>query len=206
MTEAGMLTEIDAGQLAEAFPAALGAQAVQAAALVARDLDAQQWTSRFALSVRGDRIIVPRRLRFFRVLPARFSFFRSAPAPRAAPTGDIALMVRCLETRSSDGFERQRAVRALLADVRPWTAPFIVALIGEYVIEILEDVHAALPSIDAAALAAVLADNPAYWRLTRQRVASYWNFYYRARFRRSDYVGFKLIAELQAAARRSAGA
>ena len=201
-----MLTEIDADQLAEAFPAPLRAQAVQAGALGSRGLDAQQWTERFELSVGGDRIWVPARLRFFRFAPARFSFFRSAAAPRVAPTGTIALMARCLETRSSDGFQRQRAVRDLLADVRPWTAPFIVAPIGEYVIEILEDVHAALPAIDAAALAAFLADNPAYWQLTRQRVASYWNVYYRARFGRSDYVGFKLIAALEAAASRSAGA
>src|SRR5687767_8120022 len=107
-------------------------------------------------------------------------------------------MVQCLLTRSNDGFQRQRAVRELLTDIRPWSAPFVAALIGEYVIEILHDIHAALSQPLLEALAGFISTNPTYWERTQQRVASYWNVYYRADFRRSDYVGFKLLDALNA--------
>jgi hypothetical protein len=110
-------------------------------------------------------------------------------------------MGKCLEARSNDGFQRQRAVQQLLGEVQPWSAPFIMALIGEYVVEILRDIHNGLTPQASAILADLICANPSYWQLSRQRVVSYWNVYYRAQFRRSDYVGFKLLDTVAEAAR-----
>lgn len=91
----------------------------------------------------------------------------------------------------------------------PWAAPFIVALIGEYVIEILDDIHAALTRNNIQVLAAFTNHNPAYWSVTKSRVTSYWNEYYqaiwiadqgRAEFRQ-EHVGFRLIEQIERAAR-----
>lgn len=96
----------------------------------------------------------------------------------------------CMLTRSADGFARQAALREVLHINEPWSIPFVIALIGEYVVEIIDDVYAALPDLEKA--------NPAFYKLTCDRVVSYWDLYYRRQFPRSDYVGFKLLRQLDA--------
>ena len=113
----------------------------------------------------------------------------------------------CLQTRSNDGFKRQRAAADLLADLPPWGAPFIIGLFGEYVVEILDDIAAALTPELERTLAAFIACNEPYWNNAKQKVASYWNVYYRARWlndygraeRRDEFVGFGLIEQLETA-------
>ena len=136
-------------------------------------------------------------------IPYRLHF--SSDLPNDNGTDMIYLMGKCFEARSNDGFQRQRAVRQLLGDVRPWSAPFIIALIGEYVVEILTEIYNALTPQTSAVLADFICANPSYWQLTRQRIASYWDVYHRAQFRRSDYVGFKLLDTLTEATRPSEG-
>lgn len=183
-----MLTKLDASMLAGAFPEALRSDAVSAGESVLEQLHKRQWTERFVLQVEGELVLLPARLHF------------ASSRSDDTTEGNSWLMTRCLRTRSNDGFERQHAARDLLEDVRPWSAPFIVALIGEYVIEILLDIDAALSPALTSALATFTSANPDYWQLTRQRVASYWNVYYRASYSRADYVGFQLVERLDAAA------
>jgi hypothetical protein len=73
--------------------------------------------------------------------------------------------------------------------------------IGEYVIEILEDIDTGMSPALEQALAAFARDNPAYWQLIRKRVASYWNAYYRHE-PRSGYVGFRLTKRIEARLRQ----
>ena len=143
-----MLTTVDADLLAEAFPRALQREATEAAEGVLRHLHERQWTDRFEVIVDGDVVLVPHRLHFSSSLPGH-----GDPAV-------IEMIGKCLETRSNDGFQRQRAVRQLLGDVQPWSAPFVVALVGEYVIEILTDIHDALTPDASAALADFICANP----------------------------------------------
>lgn len=71
-------------------------------------------------------------------------------------------------------------------------------MLGEYVIEIIDDIYRGVPHFDRAVLATFIRENPAFYRLTRDRVMSYWNCNYRSQFLRGDYVGFKLLRELDA--------
>jgi hypothetical protein len=105
-------------------------------------------------------------------------------------------MAHCLFTRSTNGHERQRALGTILTLNEPWSISFVVALIGEYVIEILDDIAAALPLLDRALVGQFLQENPAFHRLTQARVVSYWDVYYRFQYRWQDYVGFKLVEAL----------
>ena len=189
MSDREVLTAIDAGLLVEAFPKTLRSHVARAADVEIRHLHERQWTDRFQVIVSGDVVLIPYRLHF------------SAGLLGEGATPTDHLIRQCFQARSNDGFQRQRAVRHLLVDVQPWSAPFILALVGEYVIEILNDIHDALMPRVPAALADFICANPAYWELTQQRVASYWNVYYRADFRRSDYVGFKLLNTLAEAVR-----
>jgi len=182
-----MLTEIDGPMLAEAFPSEHLPEAVIAGTEVAQRLMLRQWTDRFAVQVGFQSVLIPSRLNFS---PDQLIMVETEEAQR---------FVRALETRSNDGFERQRAARDLLATMEPWGAPFILSLVGEYVIEILEDIAASITPENERILGTFITRNEAYWNTIKRRVASYWNVYYRS-CRRAAYVGFELVERLEAAA------
>ena len=190
------LTKIDGQMLAEAFSLEHHHAAVSAGNATARLLASRQWTERFAVNAQGQCVLIPVRLHFASErLPLSIS-------------DEAWLFARALQTRSNDGFERQRAVLDLLADLRPWAAPFIVALIGEYIVEILNDISAALTDENTQTLATFILQNEGFWNTTKRRVASYWNVYYRSNgcsemrhaYRRDEYIGFKITDRIEMAA------
>ena len=199
-----MLTEIGDSLLTEAFPSEHHSEAASAGKAVAGMLSPRQWTERFAVKVEGECIQIPARLHF------------ASEALPLIQSDDGWQLARALQTRSNDGFERQRAARDLLAHLQPWGAPFIVALIGEYIVQILDDIAAALTPGNVRMLGAFIAQNELYWETTKRRVTSYWNAYYRAdstassspkwtrdfrpHFQRDEYVGFVLTRQLDVAA------
>jgi hypothetical protein len=200
MSDQEMLTKIDGPMLAEAFSVEHHPAARSAGEAVARLLAQRQWTERFVVQAEGESVMIPARLHFV------------SDRLQLKEIDDAWPFARALQTRSNDGFERQRAARDLLADLSPWAAPFILALIGGYVIEILDDIAAALTPGSLSTLGAFIIHNDPYWNTTKRRVVSYWNVYYRARWLsdqgraelRDDYVGFRLIKQLEAAALRCA--
>lgn len=191
-----MLTEINGKILAEAFSSEHRLEAVSAGNAAARLLTPRQWTERIVFNVEGQRVLMPYRLHF-----------ASERLPMSK-SDEAWIFARALQTRSNDGFERQSAALDLLTDLQPWAAPFIVALIGEYIIEILDDIFAALTPENAHTLAAFIMENEGYWATTKRRVASYWNVYYRSNqssemrcaHTRDEYIGFKIIGLLEMAA------
>lgn len=185
MSQQQMLTLLDSHLLADAFPSALHGEAVAAGEAAHGRLHERQWTERFSVRVDGEEVLIPARLHFVR------------DGSNMAASATAWMMERALQTRSNDGFERQRAVRDILLDLKPWSAPYVVTLIGEYVIEILDEIEEALTPASSAVIVAFIAANPLYWALTKQRVASYWNAYYRARFTRAGYVGTRLVGGLE---------
>ncbi|WP_313443090.1 hypothetical protein [Novosphingobium sp.] len=187
MSNQTMLTEIDGPMLAEAFPAECLPAAVIAGTEVAQRLMLRQWTDRFAVHIGFQSVLIPSRLNF------------SPDQLIMVETEEVRRFVRALETRSNDGFERQRAARDLLVTMEPWGAPFILSLVGEYVIEILEDIASAITPENEQILGTFITQNEAYWNTIRRRVASYWNVYYRS-YPRTKYVGFELVKRLEAAA------
>jgi len=179
--------------LAAAFLIECRPASITAGQEAARLLAPRQWTKRFNAQVEAETVLIPARLHF-------------TSSQLALPENDQAWrFTRALQTRSNDGFERQRAARDLLTELEPWAAPFIVALIGEYIVEILEDISNALTPDLEQTLAAFIADNEALWSTTKRRITSYWNAYYRLgvnlrpTYRRAEYVGFELADRLDAA-------
>ncbi|QAY78438.1 hypothetical protein [Sphingosinicella sp. BN140058] len=185
-------TRLDAGLLAQAFPAALRTEALAAGEAIMARLHRDYPTRRYPVRVAGEEILIPDRLH----LRSTFGVSALAGTPR--------LMTRCLETRSLDGYQRQRAVREVLDDIQTWAVPFVIELIGSYVVEILSDIHAALTPKKIATIVPFLAANPGYWRCIRAQVMSYWDVYYR-NVPRSEYVGFTLVALLDKAAQPALG-
>jgi hypothetical protein len=192
MNHPQMLTEIDVSQLADAFPMSMRTNAVEAGKVVHGLLDPRQWAKQVSLLVGGEKILVPRRLRY------------SEAQSASSNDGRIAQMAACLQTQSSNGFDRQRALRSLLPAVQPWSAPFVVTLIGEYVVEIIEDIAGATTPSNVDAMISFISENCDYWQLTKQRVASYWNAYYRHKYTKLNYPGFQLVRTLETGLRARA--
>ena len=112
--------------------------------------------------------------------------------------GDAGVIALCLGTRHHDGHLREACVRQLLRQERAWTVPFVVHLCGEYVLEMIEVIGAALPAWNAQALARYLRENPAYLDTLERRAISYWNCYYRWRYPVwEDYPGRRTMAVLR---------
>jgi hypothetical protein len=82
------------------------------------------------------------------------------PACAALP-GDAGAIALCLGARHHDGHVREACLKQLLLQERAWTVPFVVHLCGEYVLEIIEVIGAALPEWNADALERYLRENRA---------------------------------------------
>jgi hypothetical protein len=184
-------------ELWRSFPSAMMAEAKRAAQVVEGNLVPGHCTPKvsdsFTVRVAGEAVWIPERLYF----PQGYQSALSSDDP-------AWLAENCLQTRSLDGYQRQRAIRSVLQSLEPWNAPFLVALIGSYVIEILNDINERLSDDDCAILRAFLAENPHFWALTKSRVVSYWNVYYREfhagrgeKFSASEYVGRRLIDRIE---------
>lgn len=123
----------------------------------------------------GEPVVIPQRV------------YNPEPSPRfAAGLSPVeAVVTAAIYSRHHDGFVRQRQLGALLDTDEPWAAPFVVQLLGEYVIQIHRDierfVRRELPLRPSSRenLSAFLAENPRFGALTRQRAISYWSCYYR---------------------------
>lgn len=113
------------------------------------------------------------------------------------------MAIACLYTRHHDGFVRQRALQRVLASDETWTIPFVVQLLGEYVIEICEDIRRYAETDLPQRLEMIrelqtfAADNHGFIVLTRQRATSYWQSYYRRpHLYRDSYPGLLALAML----------
>lgn len=124
----------------------------------------------------------------------------------ARSAGETRQLAVCLGTRHCDGYLREECLRELLAMDCPWAAPFIVQLLGEYVIEIVELVAwavATLSVVDVARYSQFALENPAFMATTRRRATSYWNCYHRGRF--PKLCAYPAIAALDAIERMDLG-
>lgn len=123
-----------------------------------------------------------------------------------AETGEAALVAACVGSRSHDGFLRQRSIERLLSDLRPWTIPFVVEALGDYVIEIVVALDGRVPGTLGAEFGRYLALNEEHFVTLCRRCVSYWNEYDRYRYESryphwNEYPGARVIADLVAAAR-----
>jgi hypothetical protein len=106
------------------------------------------------------------------------------------------LVLACLYTRHHDGRVRERWLPSLLQSGEPWVPPFVVQLLGEYVVQIADRIAQSLPDLDGAACRRFAAANPPFLDLTCRRVVSYWACYYRGRHRFAEYPNFRVLDTL----------
>jgi hypothetical protein len=138
------------------------------------------------------------------VIPYRVYYAVEAISP-ANLTPIQQVVLNCLLTRHHDGFVRAKHLSRIISCKESWIPPFVIRLLGEYVVEILGTIYADLPSLDPVVYGQFLNENRPFWEITKQRVVSYWDCYYRRIWpRRKDYVGFQIIDHLDSLLHRSA--
>ena len=105
------------------------------------------------------------------------------------------LILNAILSRSSNGFVRERCVIELLKSDEPWIPPFVLQLLGEYVLPIIRVVEDHSAVLKRSEYQRFVSENPAFLQLLKQRITSYWNCYYRAMFPRlKDYPAFQLAS------------
>ncbi|MFG2692185.1 STM3941 family protein [Kitasatospora sp. NPDC048407] len=185
----------DVDRLVAAFPPQL-ADDVRAALVVLPP--AGHLTSHgFTVQVSGRPVAIP--VRIYHDEPSAEAVNALTPRQRQ--------LLHCLYTRHHDGRIRQRHLERIVGSTDPWVAPFVLQLAGEYVLVILRLIHDHLTELAAPGTEGrrvygrFVADNPAYFALTGQRVLSYWNAYHRDAYPDfRTYPGSALLDLLRAAA------
>ncbi len=186
--------------LTRAFPAELAGDA-QAVLAVMPDSRLPPHGS-FSAAVEGRQVVIPERL--YNDEPSAGAVASLSPRQRQ--------LLHCLYSRHCDGMVRQRHLEKVVGSTDPWVIPFVVRLVGEYVLEILVSLCDELRDLATPgtcghlAYGQFLVDNPAFFARTQRRVVSYWNCHYRgmyASFR--GYPGCTLLDLLRSAASDRAG-
>jgi len=115
-------------------------------------------------------------------------------------------ILNCIFSRNENGYIRQKAILNIINSDNYWTIPYIVRIIGEYVIEILNDIDNNFEIINKSNLISFVRQNPEFYSRTRSRVYSYWDCYFRKQFpeivkgisvsEKDRYVGFRLLNKI----------
>jgi hypothetical protein len=156
----------------------------------------------FSVLVEGQQVLIPGRL------------YNDEPPPDAVASlsPQQQQLLHCLYSRHCDGVVRQRHLEEVVGSTDPHVVPFVVQLVGEYVLEILVVICDELRDLAAPGTCGHLAygqfivDNPTYFARIQRRVVSYWSCYYRGTYASfQGYPGRTLLDFLRSAASDRAG-
>jgi hypothetical protein len=168
-----------------AFPHSMRSMALQAVQDLVADVDDSYRQPSRRVTVSGEEVHVPYRFHFIATEVIRYPAHRSP-------------LARCLLSRSTDGHLRQSALRSILTYEEAWVIPFIVLLVGEYVVEIVEEIQSHLPTMNQSPYVHFVRENRDTMRLLRARAVSYWDRYYRQAYPdRKDYPGLAVLSQLE---------
>jgi hypothetical protein len=167
-------------QLSKSFPLSLVRDLCAVLDILPLESTELEMSSFFNVQHNGESLEIPYRL------------YYNEPSLQAEQTLTTTqrTILDCIYTRHHNGYIRQRRLESLADKNLYWTTPFIIQLLGEYILEIIDvlDKKSRDPDLDNFKKFAI--ENPSYWQLIECEVISYWNEYYRSRFPKfQDYVG-----------------
>jgi hypothetical protein len=168
-----------------AFPFAWKGLAIQAEQSLAPFVDDTYRTGSTFVQIGNSSVYIPERLHFLGL--------NSKSTLTDLPLGSKALL-----TRSTDGFLREIVLKEIIGVQQVWVPPFVVLLMGEYVIEIVERIADSMESLDQTLYSNFVRENRNLIQILRQRAASYWDCYYRHSYPSlNSYPGTVLLRELE---------
>jgi hypothetical protein len=179
----------DAKVLLRAFPTALRAD-VTAGTHVMPPSDHPAAKRREQVLVQGEAVEIPYRI-----------YNPEPPADAVHGMNDRQkLIVGCIYSRHHDGHVRERHCAHIVDSTEPWVIPFVVQLLGEYVVEIcalILDRLAARSSFSSPSYQEFARANSEFIARTEQRAVSYWSCYYRDRYARREYPAIVALNRLR---------
>jgi hypothetical protein len=166
--------------LVSAFPSGVRKEALAAIAVLQ---DSPEFSSSFSVRVAGENLSIPERI------------YHDPRANASSPSLERE-MLDCVFTRHANGYVRQERLIRIVESNNIWIPPFVLQLAGEYVIEIIRLIEQALPHLDSAVYKEFVRNNPEFIFVTKQRISSYWDCYYRS-VKREEYPGFHILSFLE---------
>ena len=169
-----------------AFPSSLSDDIRAVLEIVPKTEDPSTSHDTIDVTVQGERVHIPYRVYF------------PEPAAEAVAelTGQQRLVLAAIFTRHSDGFVRERWLRAIGPSVQVWVPPFVVQLLGEYVSEIASAVEDVIPA-GLGSYHAFVNANHDYCRVVSARMINYWALYYRRQMPSfDDYPAYRAGRQL----------
>ena len=151
--------------LALSFPMALRDDALQVTAILPQPT---RYSETYSIKVGAETLLIP-----YRVYHDPALIVQTRLTPLQVELFD------CLLTRHHSGFVREKHLKKIISSDQEWIPAFVVQLVGEYVIEILETIRNNLHCLNRTLYQRFLKENPKFLALTKQRVWSYWNCYHR---------------------------
>ncbi len=112
-------------------------------------------------------------------------------------TNTETFILDCIFTRHHNGYVREKRLNNIVSSDHYLATPFIAQLIGEYVVEILKLIKDHLTPRLIDNLIKLQTDNPKFFKITENRVQSYWDCYYKWTTKKSDYVGFQILKAIK---------
>lgn len=108
-------------------------------------------------------------------------------------------LLSCYFSRSHDGYRREHYLRKIVGLDEVWVVPFVLQLVGEYVLDIVELINEQADTLLAMdSYRQFIKNNPEFISLLRARVSSYWNCYYREDYPVScDYPGSLFVSRCE---------
>jgi hypothetical protein len=141
----------------------------------------------FQVNVDGEELQIPYRVYYPDLNPTDIEAFSNIEESIA----------HCLYTRHHDGFVRQNHLESLFALDQKWVVPYVLQLLGEYVIEIIEVIRSKVSLLQGTIYSSFAEENPEFIEKVKSRIVSYWDCYYRQRFPRiTEYPGYLVAKEL----------
>lgn len=131
-------------------------------------------------------------------IPSRVYFLDPESDRISGLTDFQQLLLSAILSRCSNGYVREKYVRELLQADEPWIPPFVIQLLGEYVLPIIRVVEENSAVLKREEYRRFIIENPAFFQLLKQRIISYWNCYYRDVFPLlKDYPAFQLAESFE---------
>jgi len=107
----------------------------------------------------------------------------------------------CVYTRHYDGYVREKNLLKLLNEKDYFIIPFMVLLMGEYILTILELISKHIDN-NLELYRKFVSENKNLWLLTKSRIVSYWNEYYRYEYPDfQQYIGYNIISKIDSKAK-----
>ena len=150
-----------------AFPASLSSDVAPVASIIPTTTTAPH--REFTVRVGGESLSIP--YRFYNAEPSADQI--SSLSERQQ------LLLHTFFIRHHDGYVRQRHLQKALRSLEAWTPPYVVSVIGEYVVEIIQAVAEGLDQLEdplsqqSAIYGRYVAENRAVIDLIEARAASY---------------------------------